>query len=201
MNLQLVMKNRKFTLNLLDWISAGNFSGVFPGDDKSHVAKTLGKPLGWASSSLNYDIEDFFDVDLWGYGAFTLYFNADSLDAITFSHEELDEAGWNLMGVDDSFFNDMDSAQKILDENGIPSLRLPGKKYKIKKSDTAEIFECKRRLVFPVLLAGNNFQTRILFKEDGGMRGIGHPYNFRRQVLSYEKLDPAGSFTILGPIS
>lgn len=193
---KVIEMNEKPIMDLLHWISTGNLAGVFPGVEKNYVVNTIGKPSGWGSSSFSGDVEDFFDVDMWGYGLWTLYFNDTTLDAITFVPDEQNKLRRNLCNIEDSFFNSMDDAEKILNENGISTLRL-AKNYKLRNNDTGEILERRRRLVFPALLAGNNLQTRILFNEDGGMKVIANPFSVRRQGISYERLDPPNSYTIL----
>ena len=187
-------------VNLISWISTGELAGILPGDPKERVRDFFGVPPGWAHSETLDETADFMNADMWGYGAWTLYFEGACLDAITCPVPNVEEHGWffDIDALDKSFFNDVQGAEKILLENGIPCVQLKGALYKIKDVATGETLESRRRLIQPTLLAGSEFQTRITFDaENEKMHVIANPFSLKRQVVSKRRLDPQKKYTLV----
>jgi hypothetical protein len=174
--------------DLLSWIATGILAGAVPGMSKSEVRDLWGPPAGWASTVDYGDIEDFMDADWWGHGVWSSYFEDHVFDSTTCCISELVQAEWyfEMAPIDAAFFNDIDVAEKMLIDAGIPCFR-PPKIIRLKNMETGEVSEHRRRLALPTLLAGKNFQSRIIFDFDGPMRSISNPVSIRRQVVSYTK--------------
>ena len=177
-------------VDLMAWISAGKIAGIAPGDHKRQVVEAFGVPLGWASTEDPGEIANFMHADIWGHGAWTTYYEGDSLDAISCVVFGLQEAGWHfdMEEIPTSFFNSIEDVESVLTALGIPCLRIP-KIYYVRDVEAGTILRCRRRLGIPTILAGDGLRTRILFDSDGKVKIIGNPVGLRRQRVGYAALD------------
>ncbi|HEY0585351.1 MAG TPA: hypothetical protein VGD52_04400 [Pseudoduganella sp.] len=88
--------NEKIKVDIISWIKNGLIGPVAVGQDKETVSRLLSSPLGWATSETMDEIDDFMHADIWGYGIWTLYFEGNTLDAVTCSIAQLNECGWHF---------------------------------------------------------------------------------------------------------
>lgn len=188
-------------VDIFSWINTGEIAGVSPGNTKEQVSAVFGIPLGWLHSEKWDEIPNYLDADMWGYGIWTLYFDGNLLDAITCaaSVEDIQEHGWyfNMAAFDNSFFKSIQAAERMLSEHGVSSVKLKGGRHKVMDVLSGEIFETRRRLALPTVLAGKEFQTRILFNsEDGKMKVLANPFNLKRQVVSKRRIDPNAKYVL-----
>jgi hypothetical protein len=206
---QTLRRNNKMTkrskIDLLSWINNGVFDGVSLGDTKQGVVDQLGAPCGWGG-----DDKDFIDANFWSYGIWDLIFEGDALDGIRCGISALHSHGWyfDVESYGPFLSAGTDEVKDTLDQHNIAYISFPGVRYKNKHLEnifftirnivTEEIIECKRGPKVPMILAGKELRTSILFNRRGNsVVAIGSPFCLRTQEWGYKKLDPKGSYTLV----
>ncbi|UOD29377.1 hypothetical protein INH39_28885 [Massilia violaceinigra] len=177
-------------IDIFEWIDTGELAGIIPGDQKQHIRKKWGDPMGWASTSDSAEIQDCMNADIWSHGVWTTFYEGDILDGISCCFESLDQVGWHfdLSEIDPLFFQNVGETEKILTRQNIQYIIVP-KIFHLQNSNTGEVVERKRRLAAPVIMAGKKLATRIIFTSQGGVGLISNPVGLRRQVVGFSRLD------------
>lgn len=181
------MKNGA-SFNLIDFLSHGDLCGVHVGDSKSKVIDVIGKPSGWCKSNSTVFVDDCREADLWGYGAWTLYFIGDNLDAVTFLFNIPGEDGFffEINGISFNGNEKIDGVREIINSTGLPCFDLPRKYFlhdELKGGEIARVWRGGR-----VLLVGDSRLGRVTFdKESGIIEQISFPFSvaFQTNGLSY----------------
>lgn len=178
------------SLNVLNWVSAGDFAGVYIGSTKEHVVNVLGVPEGWAISNSADEVNDFLDADMWGYGVWVLYFNEDRLDAITGAISNIGEAGlyFDIAGYRPSAIDDAQKLMSVLENAGVKYYELAGR-FRLRDGDTGEVFEKRRRISNRTFLVGEDLLGRITFDpESGQIEQMAFPYSIVAQTVGAHAL-------------
>jgi hypothetical protein len=155
-------------MNMIDLLENGMFCGIRVGAKKSEIIDAIGEPPGWRKSDSPVEVDDYFMADMWGYGAWTLYFEDDVLDAITyiFGSGVDSELFFQVDGL--SFLGDehIDSVANLLSSMGVSWYELP-KNYSLYDSESGiEIKKIRRGR--SMLLIGDSKLGRISFDQDSG---------------------------------
>jgi hypothetical protein len=177
-------------LDILDWLSSGDFMGVNVGVSKNEVVSILGEPKGWADSRTTDRIVDFLDADMWGYGIWVFYFKGDKLNAVTGLIGELDqdsycfEVGGFIPSIETEY-------QDVVDELVTRNCKyydLP-KYFLLKNRETGEMLENNRRLGYRILLVGSRLLGRITFdKSSNKIWQVAYPYSVTAQAIGAHAL-------------
>jgi hypothetical protein len=178
-------------LDILDWLSSGDFMGVNVGISKNEVVSILGQPEGWADTRTTDRIVDFLDADMWGYGIWVFYFNGDKLDAVTGFIGGLDQDSSYCFEVGGFIPSIETEYQDVVDELVTRNCKyydLP-KYFMLKNRETGEMLENKRRLGYRILLVGSKFLGRITFdKSSNKIWQVAYPYGVATQLVGYDAL-------------
>jgi hypothetical protein len=177
-------------LDILDWLSSGDFMGVNVGISKNEVVSILGQPEGWADSRTTDRIVDFLDADMWGYGIWVFYFNGDKLDAVTGLIGELDQGGYcfEVGGFIPSIETEYQDVVDELVTRNCKYYDLP-KYFLFKNRETGEMLKKQRRLADRTLLVGSELLGRITFdKSSNKIWQVAYPYGVATQLVGYDAL-------------
>jgi hypothetical protein len=177
-------------LDILDWLSSGDFMGVNVGVSKNEVVSILGEPKGWADSRTTDRIVDFLDANMWGYGIWVFYFSGDKLDAVTGLISGLSQESYcfDVEGFVPSLETEY---QDIVDELVTRNCKyydLP-KHFLLKNTETGETLEKRRRLADRTLLVGSELLGRISFdKSSNIILQVAYPYSVTAQAIGAHAL-------------
>lgn len=172
--------NLKVTsVDLIEWISTGRMAGVVVGMAKAQVQGILGNPFGWVDSTKDRTSPDFIKADIWGYGRWSLYFNEDALDAVTFGFEKIDEPDHPAC-IEGRGFNGeeyFDQVVSRLTSSGVEFFDLP-KEYFVEIPLHSEPIRKIRSRANRTLLVGDRLLGRMLFdREDDRLIYMCYPFS------------------------